>query len=117
MATCESPVQDLGRPVYLFGAMFESKRTKDGLTYDAWNKDEDHRSNTTLKNVRLLPFIPVAVNIAGNADSDENPMLWGTNAEGRLYSLGVGTSCHQDANSHDILRQVSPLHRFQGAVS
>ena len=117
MATCESLVQDLGRPIYLFGAMFDSKRTRDGLTYDAWNKDKDHRTNTALKNVRPLPFIPVVVNIASNADNDEKPMLWGTSYEGRLYSLGVGTSRNQDVNSHDILRQIALLHRFHRSVS
>jgi len=27
MATCESPVKDLGQPVYLFGAMFVPEKS------------------------------------------------------------------------------------------
>jgi len=114
MATCESLVKDLGQPVYLFGAMFNSELIQGEKTYFSLNEDKDHSKNTALKNVRPLPFIPVAVNIASNADSDEKPMLWGTNAKGRLYSLGVGTSCHSEVNSHDILRQAAPLHSISG---
>ncbi|SGZ02276.1 hypothetical protein [Moritella viscosa] len=112
MATCESPVKDLGQPVYLFGCQFPFKQTGKTREYPLWNENVDHRKNKDLKNVRPLPFIPVVVNIASNADSDENPMLWGTSTEGRLYSLGVGTSCHQDVNNHNILRQAAPLYEL-----
>ena len=112
MATCESAVKDLGLPIYLFEAMFSFDDSGDFRKYESWNKDKDHRKNTALKNVRPLPFIPVAVNIASNADSDEKPMQWGTCAEGRLYSLGVGSSFQQDVNSHNTLRQAAPLYEL-----
>ena len=112
MATCEPAARDLGKPVYLFGAMFNSELIQGEKTYFSLNEDKDHRKNIALKDVRPLPFIPVAVNIASNADSDEKPMQWGTCAEGRLYSLGVGSSFQQDVNSHNTLRQAAPLYEL-----
>ncbi|PTP40673.1 OmpA family protein [Vibrio splendidus] len=72
--------------IYLFGALFHGYDTDEGRIFDWHTKSDLTQVDELAGKIRPIPLTPVMV----NALSGDEPALWGTTKEGKLFELGLG---------------------------
>lgn len=93
--------------IYLFGVEYPTVDGKDSSEYIDVNSVSNITTIDALKNTRLMPRLPIAINLG-----EDDAALWVSDDLGRLHVLGSSTQKNQKTNMHQPLEIRSPVHKL-----